>query len=290
MAIPEWGVWDEKYTYGAGGDNPYFIEQMYNYIHDPINNIAYHSYFELASDGDHRLYGDSKNPSLFPNSSATFKKLFGYSLSLENSSLSDNQPSAGFPLTLSAQVKSNNSLDNTITTFYYTDINGRLAGSYAIKGSFKKNQIVQLDTLGYKLPSTLPVGSYSVSMTIHNSDYSKQLFYRGNIQKFKVVKDYDVNHVIVTSKTSISFNLVTNYDINDANITVFYYDSKGSLINSSTQKMNLVRHTPVEISWHNHRLPASISTGVYTYALSIHNSNWSKLLYFNGRLSHFSIQ
>jgi hypothetical protein len=71
MSLPEWGLWKRNDNHG-GADNPYFIEQMYRFIANPKNNVAYHAYFETATDeGTHRLMTD------FPASSAAFRKFFG---------------------------------------------------------------------------------------------------------------------------------------------------------------------------------------------------------------------
>jgi Glycosyl hydrolase family 26 len=70
MTFPEWGVAIRDDGHG-GGDNPYFIEQMYEWIR--TNNVAYHMYFEFdAPDGAHALMGDQ-----FPNSADAFVQLFG---------------------------------------------------------------------------------------------------------------------------------------------------------------------------------------------------------------------
>jgi len=78
FAIGEWGLAGR--TDGQGGmDNPYFIQQMYNFIQDPANNVAFHVYFDIhAGDGDHQLCSYSTTDvSAFPNSAALFRKLFG---------------------------------------------------------------------------------------------------------------------------------------------------------------------------------------------------------------------
>jgi hypothetical protein len=69
MSFPEWGEAIRSDGHG-GGDDPYFIQQMYNWIN--ANNTGYSVYFMFdAPDGMHDLL-DGK----FPNSSAQFKQLF----------------------------------------------------------------------------------------------------------------------------------------------------------------------------------------------------------------------
>ena len=72
LAIPEWGVWYRDESEGsdwnqAGGDNPYFIGQMFNWIND--NDVAFNSYF---------MYGDSNllDTVKFPLSNAEFLDLW----------------------------------------------------------------------------------------------------------------------------------------------------------------------------------------------------------------------
>jgi hypothetical protein len=56
LSMPEWGLWDRPDGHG-GGDNPYFIQQMYKFIDDPANNVGYQSYFEFnpGDSGNHAL-------------------------------------------------------------------------------------------------------------------------------------------------------------------------------------------------------------------------------------------
>lgn len=70
VMLPEWGLWN-RLDGTAGGDNPYFIRQMYDFIMDPDNNVTMHAYFEYNDeDGEHRLMTD------FPESAAVFRELF----------------------------------------------------------------------------------------------------------------------------------------------------------------------------------------------------------------------
>lgn len=78
LSIPEWGV-DNKPDKHGGGDDPYFIERMHEFINDPENNVAYHSYFDFqAGDGHHQLSPtkDGKVVTEFPKSAAKFRELF----------------------------------------------------------------------------------------------------------------------------------------------------------------------------------------------------------------------
>jgi hypothetical protein len=85
MAIPEWGVIIRSDGHG-GGDNPYFVQKMHDFIVDPANKIVYHSYFTIASKTsggvDTRLTPSSVHDNVsgdtrMPRSAALFKGLFG---------------------------------------------------------------------------------------------------------------------------------------------------------------------------------------------------------------------
>ena len=70
MTYPEWGLAIRDDGHG-GGDNPYFIQQMHDWI--AANNVAFHSYFEFnRSDGEHRLMSGA-----FPRAAEKFQQLFG---------------------------------------------------------------------------------------------------------------------------------------------------------------------------------------------------------------------
>lgn len=70
MSFPEWGISNRTDGMG-GGDNPYFIDQMYEWIR--TNNVAYHMYFEYADgDSDYAIFGGKA-----PQAAARFVQLFG---------------------------------------------------------------------------------------------------------------------------------------------------------------------------------------------------------------------
>lgn len=68
--FPEWGLAIRSDGHG-GGDDPYFIQQMYNWI--STHDVAHADYFEYdAPDGRHSLMNGQ-----FPNAAAKFQALFG---------------------------------------------------------------------------------------------------------------------------------------------------------------------------------------------------------------------
>jgi len=77
LAIGEWGVFNRPDGHG-GLDNPYFVQKMAEWINDPVNNVAWHVYFDFnAPDGSHQL---SPVPSTFvtefPLSKEKFKSIY----------------------------------------------------------------------------------------------------------------------------------------------------------------------------------------------------------------------
>lgn len=70
MSFPEFALVIRSDGHG-GGDNPYFVQRMYEWIE--ANNVAYANYFEFdASDGQHSLLGGR-----FPLAAERFRTLFG---------------------------------------------------------------------------------------------------------------------------------------------------------------------------------------------------------------------
>jgi Glycosyl hydrolase family 26 len=71
MAIPEWGV-----VHGAdgtgGGDDPAFVEHMFDFMTNRKNDVAYEQYFDYGSGfADHRFGPGTR----FPRSQAAFRAL-----------------------------------------------------------------------------------------------------------------------------------------------------------------------------------------------------------------------
>ena len=82
LAIPEWGLVHSDSGHG-GMDDPWFVEQMHAFISDPVNQVAFHCYFDVnETDLRHQLspgvVGTGKKEGTeFPRSAAKFKALFG---------------------------------------------------------------------------------------------------------------------------------------------------------------------------------------------------------------------
>lgn len=86
LSFPEWGLVKNDDPAGPGGlDNPYFMQQMINFIGDPSNRVGYQSYFDLGSAGSLSQISDSNenNPLLhdfvtpFPTAAALYHSTFG---------------------------------------------------------------------------------------------------------------------------------------------------------------------------------------------------------------------
>ena len=70
MTFPEWGVITRADGHG-GGDAPYFIQRMHDWIGS--NDVAYHIYFEFENGYE----AGALTTGAFPNSAAVFRSLFG---------------------------------------------------------------------------------------------------------------------------------------------------------------------------------------------------------------------
>jgi hypothetical protein len=97
LAIPEWGLWYAPADLMDGGDNPYFIRKMYNWINE--NNVAWHLYF-MFGDVSHSLY----NLYQYPNASREFLNLWrnggapdGYPYAQEENHLAGRVVPAAYP-------------------------------------------------------------------------------------------------------------------------------------------------------------------------------------------------
>jgi hypothetical protein len=87
LGFAEWGVIIAADGHG-GGDNPYFIDRMYEFIANPANNVAFHTYFGIASwtsrGFDTRVtastaYDDPQGSTRMPSAAGRFKQRFGSS-------------------------------------------------------------------------------------------------------------------------------------------------------------------------------------------------------------------
>jgi hypothetical protein len=69
LAVAEWGLWYDPAGLMDGGDNPYFIRKMYNWINE--NDVAWHLYF-MFGDVSHSMW----DPYRYPNASREFLNLW----------------------------------------------------------------------------------------------------------------------------------------------------------------------------------------------------------------------
>lgn len=74
ISFPEWGTGNRPDGHG-GGDDPYFIEQMFNVI--ATSNVAYHNYWDYCASDYCAILSDGSKPS----AGARFKELFGNAFS-----------------------------------------------------------------------------------------------------------------------------------------------------------------------------------------------------------------
>ncbi|MEA2221983.1 MAG: hypothetical protein QOH83_359 [Solirubrobacteraceae bacterium] len=86
LTFPEWGL-ARRQDGNGGGDSPYFIERMYEWIR--TNPVAYHNYFEFSDSALDAALFDGKSP----NASKRFVELFGPSST--GAALNAAAPAAG---------------------------------------------------------------------------------------------------------------------------------------------------------------------------------------------------
>ncbi len=72
LAIPEWGVAVRNDGHGLG-DDPLYVNNMFTWMQDPANNVAYESYFDY----DGSTQEDAITDGNFPDSLAAFTSDFG---------------------------------------------------------------------------------------------------------------------------------------------------------------------------------------------------------------------
>jgi len=77
LAFAEWGLASKaSFSHGGGGDDPLFVERMYNFIQ--THQVAYDIYFNRLHDAyDHRLMPKNRVSSkIFKQAAADYRKLF----------------------------------------------------------------------------------------------------------------------------------------------------------------------------------------------------------------------
>ena len=82
LIVGEWGTWDLNSAPG-GGDDPGYVQNMFNWMSDPNNHVYMEDYYDIpASDGDHQLWpGLNGRTTEFPQAALKYRDAFGVSYS-----------------------------------------------------------------------------------------------------------------------------------------------------------------------------------------------------------------
>ena len=86
LIIGEWGTWDIN-SQAGGGDDPDYVQHMFNWMSDPSNHVYMEDYYDIpASDGDHQLWpGLNNRQTAFPAAALKYRSLFGVTRSFGTS-------------------------------------------------------------------------------------------------------------------------------------------------------------------------------------------------------------
>jgi len=78
FSIPCWCLYSDHYadgTLSTGEDNPYFIQQMHDFIQDPANNVSFAAYMDTYWDCT-RISSSKEYTTNYPKAAARFHELF----------------------------------------------------------------------------------------------------------------------------------------------------------------------------------------------------------------------
>ena len=77
FALPEWGL-SLRSDGRGGGDNPYYIRKMHEFITSSYNNVAFQSYFDVTLGAEHHKISPADGTTTkFPQAAELFRQLFG---------------------------------------------------------------------------------------------------------------------------------------------------------------------------------------------------------------------
>ncbi|MEX5631291.1 glycoside hydrolase family 26 protein [Parafrankia sp. FMc2] len=76
FAVAEWGL-DRRASAGGGGDNPFYIEKMYEFFLANRDILAYEAYYSASPDENDNVASSLHNPVTNPDSARRYLELFG---------------------------------------------------------------------------------------------------------------------------------------------------------------------------------------------------------------------
>jgi hypothetical protein len=142
VSLPEWGCWFKTDDHGLG-DDPTYIENIFNFVTNPSNRVGYFIYFsdDEAGDGDHSL-----SDGAFPNALAEFETLFDPLIT---------------PAVTAVSPPSGSAVGGTSVTVAGTNFSGVTAVNFGLTAA--TNVKVMNAT---ELTATAPVGSNTADVTV----------------------------------------------------------------------------------------------------------------------------
>ncbi|MGC3980778.1 MAG: glycosyl hydrolase [Steroidobacteraceae bacterium] len=303
FAFPEWGVVNQSQNNGhGGGDNTYFIQQMYNFINDPANNVEFHVYFDYtAPDGDHLLSNitlSGATTTQFPNSAALFKQLFA-----STSTTTPTTPAIPLSVTASAGAA-----PATLATGAVTKISTTVTATQNIAAanvvmfvqstpwSVVTSQTSTVNLVAgtastvswnYTVPSTLTAGSHLIGVSVYDANW-KQVYSTNAAATLTVAAppSYAVGTSTIsaaTVKAGQTLTLTTSISSNQSipvNVTMVAQSATGVSGATVTQTwpVTLTANKSSPLTW-TFKVPSNAIVGNAKVSLSIHSADWKLLLY-----------
>ncbi len=142
VSLPEWGCWFKTDDHGLG-DDPTYIENIFNFVTTPSNRVGYFTYFsdDEAGDGDHSL-----SDGAFPNALAEFETLFDPLIT---------------PAVTAVSPTSGSALGGTSVTVTGTNFSGVTGVDF---GSTPATNVKVMNAV--QLTATAPAGSNTTDVTV----------------------------------------------------------------------------------------------------------------------------
>jgi hypothetical protein len=192
MALPEWGVAIRGYDPNGGGDNPFFIQKMYDFIHNPANRVEYHGVWDVkAVDINSQLSIDTD----MPQSAALFKQLFGAAApapapapatyTISGKSLSAVSVQQGQTLDVQFTVTSSAAATLQIAPHIYNSSGSIVAKQESLNQVFSAGQS-RVYQYRFNISSTLALGTYFVQLGLWDANWNTVLW-DSNLGTFSVV-------------------------------------------------------------------------------------------------------
>ena len=314
LSVPEWGLIDNKPGLPGGGDNPYYIGRMLDFILNPDNNVAYASYFDVdTSENNMQLSDISSDDSHHskitkaPLGAALFRSTIQAKLANDGSLLAapapiPNPPELKVTLALTsapsfvvgasakftATLNTNQDLAGLIVKAQLSDLAGKVFAEGRVTNVAAKTAAANQVEVSVEIPKTLVPGSYKVAGLIYDTAWKSLAYREGPTFRIEAVPPPTVaftasttaeKNVVPQGQTlNLRAKITGTLDAPGDHVNFKIATIGGTAVGEVTVPRDFAANVTSEVAA-SYAVPTTLAPGKYKVVLVVWDARWKPSYY-----------